>query len=296
MNQQNNYKPLLLQSFTNYLTWRKATIKRFQGLRFVFTIQMDKECYKMFQIVFGQKDGAVYVNLPYFQETSGIVAAATLPPFVRSANLELANYGKVTSHLIKYAHHPDGEAHFSQDGKVLTKVRNKTKPLAEVDGHLFSIRAQGLSHFEKAITKNEQPPKLNRTVLNFDMTETKSDSFAFIANWYETRNVLARIPLSHRGGEFGPSGFAETPTGQRMPFFLIGTPQRSPFEKYSLVVSCCVIPPLDKNREAILSFMGGFDPKFKYEDWTQRYSFLTALYPCSNADDLKVKIGSIDLN
>jgi hypothetical protein len=31
--------------------------------------------------------------------------------------MDLADKGKVASHLVKYSHHTDGEAHFSQDAR-----------------------------------------------------------------------------------------------------------------------------------------------------------------------------------
>ena len=60
-------------------------------------------------------DGSIYVFFPGFIHTEGIVCRAVLRGgTVAQTSLDLKDGGKVTSHLVKYAHHSDGEAHFSQ--------------------------------------------------------------------------------------------------------------------------------------------------------------------------------------
>jgi len=48
--------------------------------------------------------------------------------------------GVRTSHLAKYAHHSDGEAHFFEDGKVKTEVRRKSVPLGEQLGTFLPFK------------------------------------------------------------------------------------------------------------------------------------------------------------
>jgi hypothetical protein len=62
--------------------------------------------------------------------------------------LDLTPGGKIASHAVKYAHHPDGEAHFSQDGKVLTAIRRKAVPLDAAAGHLFTVHVVGFAAFK----------------------------------------------------------------------------------------------------------------------------------------------------
>ena len=69
---------------------------------------------KAFQIVFGG-DGSLFITFPYFRHRTGILSVSTtLPRAQRRSQVNLEQGGKVTSHLVKYSHHPDGRAHFSQ--------------------------------------------------------------------------------------------------------------------------------------------------------------------------------------
>lgn len=77
-----------------------------------------------------------------------VLAAATLD--AHGSTLDLRDGGKVTSHLVKYAHHPDGEAHFSQTGKVLTQVRRRAMPLDGIEGHCFHDSGTGARGFRAA--------------------------------------------------------------------------------------------------------------------------------------------------
>ncbi len=71
---------------------------------------------KAFQIGF-DKDGSLFIHFPYFQHRTGILSSSEIPATGgRKADVNLEHGGKVTSHRVKYSHHPDGRAHFSQDG------------------------------------------------------------------------------------------------------------------------------------------------------------------------------------
>lgn len=61
-------------------------------------------------------DGSIYVMFPGFPKQSGLVGQLRIPPGPNPPlTLSLADSGRVTSHLVKYSHHPDGRAHFSQN-------------------------------------------------------------------------------------------------------------------------------------------------------------------------------------
>lgn len=80
-------------------------------------------------------DGSLYVFFPGFVSTEGIVCRALLRGNqAAQTKFDLTENGHVTSHLVKYSHHPDGEVHFSQDGKVKTVIRRKSVPLSEQRG------------------------------------------------------------------------------------------------------------------------------------------------------------------
>jgi hypothetical protein len=149
-----------------------SPVPRFRAERIVCAVTVGGGCYKVAQIVFQKRDGSVFVTFPYYEHSNGLVSYAKLA--AHSSQLDLKPGGKVTSHLVKYAHHPDGEAPFSQCGKVLTQVRKTAVRLDEAGGHLFTVHIVGWSEF-KATSELEMArgPTARRTLLNFDFgTET----------------------------------------------------------------------------------------------------------------------------
>ncbi|NMB74335.1 MAG: hypothetical protein GYA21_04310 [Myxococcales bacterium] len=63
---------------------------------------------------------------------------------------------RTTVNKVKYSHHPDGRAHFSQHGKVKTSIINPDSMRLDdpSGGHLFTLRVQGLFDFEPVSEKD----------------------------------------------------------------------------------------------------------------------------------------------
>src|SRR5712691_4530164 len=91
--------------------------------RFVISIECGERRHKVFQCQFAKRDGSVFISFPYFRHSEGLVSLASWPAGEVSSVVSLELGGRVSSHLVKYSHHPDGRAHFSQDGKVLTVIK-----------------------------------------------------------------------------------------------------------------------------------------------------------------------------
>jgi len=285
------HQPILSMRLVNYLSWEKAEIKRFQAERFVFTVQVENQRYKIFQVFFGKSDGSLYVTFPYFDIDEGIVSIGTIPAMLKTAEINLELQGKVTSKKVKYAHHPDGEVHFSQTGQVSTSIRRKSLPLETAEGHLFSLQVQGLSHFEADPTQQDHLPKMKRTVLDFNFGNKKPEAIKIVARWYKAASLISRSS----GHFFGPKVQGQTPDGRITSAFLIGTPKGWPMEHYALLVSCEAIDKLTKENEAALVFTGGFDTSSKFGDIAQAASFLCVMYPTTNYEELSQRIGTIDI-
>jgi hypothetical protein len=112
--------------------------------RVVCIIRVGELRVKAFQVFFG-KDGSLFVTFPYFRHRVGLLCSAFLPAAgTREVQVDLANGGKVASHLVKYSHHPDGRAHFSQTGKIITAIERQSIALDTQHGHMFSLMIQGL--------------------------------------------------------------------------------------------------------------------------------------------------------
>lgn len=76
-------------------------------------------------------DGSLFVMSPSFENHNGLVGEAVLCAGKDKTNLHLPQFAKLTSHNVKYTHHPDGRAHFSQDGQVLTRIKRQSVPLSQ---------------------------------------------------------------------------------------------------------------------------------------------------------------------
>jgi hypothetical protein len=100
-------------------------IRFFAAERAVFVVGAYDSNHQICQIFFGKKDGSIFISsvLRIWSELSQAHRLAlALTPFLNEG-------GKVTSHLVKFSHHPDGRVHFSQTGKVRTEIIRTSFPL-----------------------------------------------------------------------------------------------------------------------------------------------------------------------
>lgn len=285
-----DFKPILhriLQSTSN-LDIRE--VRRFQAERFVFTIQVNKVRHKVFQVIF-ETDGSLYVTFPYFDINEGIVSTGTLSIFSNITKVNLEHKGKVTSRRIKYSHHPSGQVHISQAGKekVKTEIKKSAMPLNSSEGHLFTVNIQGFSHFEIDQTDKDHLPSKKRTVLNFSFDESPIVAAKFVCRWYKENSLLNRS----RNKYVGPTSTGISPQGNKMPTFFIGPLQGRLLSDHVLTVNCEGINPLDKDKDAILNFIGGFEAMPKRI--AELPTFLCINYPIPNYEKLAKQIGTIDL-
>jgi hypothetical protein len=146
-------------------------VTAFRSEHVVVTVKADGHRHKIFQIFFGA-DGSLYVTFPYFTHTNGILAVVTITgPPGSSSTVDLADTGKVASHLDKYSHHPNGRAHFSQDGKVRTEIKRQAVALNSQRGHIYTLLVQNLRSFPAVNSGKEISTSPRRTTLTFDVLE-----------------------------------------------------------------------------------------------------------------------------
>ena len=101
---------------------------------------------KICAVSFG-KDNSVYLHLPYFQEEKGIILRCVGRLIDDQVRVERVELPHTTSSRLKFSYHPDGRAHFSQDGKVKTVVVMSLPSLVVHDGVLFQVQAYGFGHY-----------------------------------------------------------------------------------------------------------------------------------------------------
>lgn len=261
-------------------------VKAFRSRQVVITIRADEHQHKIFQILFS-KDGSLYVTFPYFTHNNGILATVkvTSAPGC-TTNIDLAETGKVASHLVKYSHHPDGRAHFSQDGKVRTEIKKKSVALEDQQGHIFTVLLQGLRAFEQVRAKAGNGTS-QRTTLTFDVADRFPKAFRIVGRWYwlEDLQVRPRPPI------IGPVVSSVDPDGNRRNAFIVANPKEN--TRHVLLLTCTVEKALSATTQ-VLMFYGGFDPQHVIFNARKAASFLAFLYPAEDFEALKKRIGSID--
>jgi hypothetical protein len=261
-------------------------VKGFHAQQIVLTVNADQHRHKILQILFG-KDGSLYVTFPYFAHTNGILAevAVTGPPGSTS-QIDLANTGKVASHLVKYSHHPDGEAHFSQDGKVRTVVRRQSVPLYEQRGHIFTVLIQGLRAFEAVGASKENMISAKRTTLTFQIADRFPKAIRIIGRWY----WIEDLTFDPRPETVGPLVQAIESDGSAHNAFIVANPKDP---KHVLLLTCIPQDPISSRHDAMM-FVGGFDPPSKIVKSKKPTRFLACLYPADDFEELKKRLGTID--
>jgi hypothetical protein len=171
-----------------------TTINCWRSKQTVLQVKVKTDVRNLLLLSFSKKDGSIFVSFPYFAHTSGVLSVVTLEKGDHTdvqVNLGQSGRGKCTSHLVKYAHHPDGEAHFSQAGKVFTHVRRRSVPLKSVRGHIFTAYAQGLHGFSAANrSKDLADPSHSRVNLTFDLGDQVPGRLIRISGNFRTRVCL----------------------------------------------------------------------------------------------------------
>jgi hypothetical protein len=267
----------------------------FRSEKYVVAVGTGHRRYKALQIIFGKRDGSMFVSFPYFKYARGLVSVVTSPRRKRRAELSLEPGGKVTSHRVKYSHHPDGNALFSQAGRVLSVVRKQSVPLANAEGHIFTVQIQQAEAFESA---NEEKDRgrysTARTVLTFNFSKSIPEAIKIVGRWYSLAKLGNRIDGTEKTRIFGPRAVCETPQGKRYLGFLLSPPQSFPTGEFVLILTCEKIDRFGEEKQPTLLFFGGLDEPNIINDLSKDTSFLVLSYPASNYEDLLQKTGSMD--
>jgi hypothetical protein len=247
--------------------------------------------HQVCQITFGKKDGSIYVQCPYFKHKAGIVAALEIPTEVRGAvTYNMQEAGKVTSHLVKYAHHPDGSVHFSQDGKVRTEIRGMSFSLREAIGPVFEIHGFYLGGFETITWA-----KPGRAYLPFVFYNGLPTTIQVSAQWRRRSDIIENI--QPRGGTTGPLAEIQSRrTRMRGVAYFLGPPVDFPIQSHVLMIECGNPEmPSTIDRDTLI-MMGGWNVEETtlHDPGKPATSFLMAMYPVQSPEKLVYTIGTID--
>lgn len=156
---------------------------------------------KLFKVQFERHDHGLgfFVHLPYFGHTRGLLGPVTIGA---GAGEQTVNYGDdsaTTTERVKYVHHPDGRAQFSQDGRIVTEVVTQSMPLNEHESHLFTVNFWGVEDFAQARAGDFRPPTTDNAPIYFEPKEP-----ALPAREQVGRIVASRYTVPYQGLQVDP--------------------------------------------------------------------------------------------
>lgn len=247
---------------------------------------------KIFRIHFHQNnkgEESIIVSLPYFEKTKGLLSRMTYPANSRLVDkLSMKIGGKTTSNTVKFSQWIDGNSHFSEDGKILTTIKNFSNPLSTQIGHLFTIQIQGLKGFK--LKTDVKKKTIKEVDLDFTLLH-EVKSIKFTGWWYD-----ASVTHDNSGKHFGNPYAFKKDDGTFERAFALQAPQGYKISDKILFISVSPMPLLSKERGSRLLFIGGFDQREVFNDITKDFHFLAASYPVRDFKKLLKEIGSIDLD
>jgi hypothetical protein len=99
-------------------------LKAYIAERYVIAVRTPSGSRKLLQIVPSKSDGSLYITFPYHRHGGGQmgevqVAANKIYP----SDLTVGDGFSVSTHYVKYSHHPSDLSQFSLSGKVRSSVR-----------------------------------------------------------------------------------------------------------------------------------------------------------------------------
>lgn len=261
-------------------------ISVFRNEKFIIAAETPSGKFKLFQILCG-RDGTIFVPFPYYEHSSAQLSEETMEAG-RKFPSDLSVSGPLTLHRVKYTHHVDGEAHFSQDGKILTKIRRRANALPSHGGHIFTVQLQGLADFQRL--KDSDLAKKDRVVVCMRL-ESEPTSLKLVAHLYPASALSQRMSSPV---DCGP--WIRVVRDQRMfaaAILAVGD-SANPIGRL-LTLSFEEVPTVFSNQPSGLSFIGGFDAPETAFDHTKDTSFLVLISPAANLPEATQRFGTVDL-
>jgi hypothetical protein len=257
--------------------------------KYVVSVRTKRDSRKIFQVISAKNDGSVYITFPYYRADGGQMGEVCLDANrTYPSDLIVGDDFSVSTHFVKYSHHPSGLAQFSLTGKVRSTVRRPAAPLGAVNGHFFTLMVKGLSHFEIR-TEEEKQFSRKRGLVEFGLDCDLNQSLKFMGYYYSERELAARAVY----GDKTPWIAAVTPDGRKIMSIGLATNYTHQGERTYLMLTGERVPSVTESQDVFLSFMGGFDPPEIAFDPGRATSFLMFIYP---AEVQQSTLQNIDLS
>ena len=235
-------------------------------------IRWRNDCRDLFQLQF--HGPRIFIHFPYQPDAPGFLNRVEVPPG-RTHNI-VTDTTDGTTRRIKYSHPIDGQAHFSQDGQIVTTIRNQAQPLDQSIGHLFSVDVAGISLFRKC--GNKVPPGTASAQFAFN-SEHPPDPLHCAGFWF-------KLEEGNPEGMTNPV-MVDLASGQQQGV-AIAPPRNSPLHGWVLVIFPRNGPEglAAEPGEFRLTFVGGF--AVDLQDTNVSSSFLAMQYPAGDISALRL--------
>jgi hypothetical protein len=240
-----------------------------------------------------------FLHLPYFAYDKGLLGKYQLAgQGGTKGQIRLEEKGTTTRQRVKYAHHGDGEAHFSQTGKVFTRVRVRTRPLADYEGHLFTLTFSNLAALasEGASTKQKQGRVSAQVDWARDSVPQNQIGGEVVAFWTQLDRFGMRPDSAFPAGYSGPVRWAWE--GQEYRGVVLRPPAKLRSATHGMAIGFrphYAEKPADRS---LMLFVGGFNDVGEATDPSAVLNFLALLHADRDTDfdEVERRLGSIDLD
>lgn len=200
--------------------------------RHVVTVRSDAAGHRKIFAVSIDQDDSIYVHLPYFKETDGLLIRAVGRRVEGRTFVERTELPHTTSKRVKFSYHPDGRAHFSQDRQVKTVVIGNLPPLVVHEGILFQVQAYGLDSFETVQARDLKPSQKKVLVdctPNSQFRGVTITGYIVKTSWCAVEStgeplLLARSPRALMGIALGYKELHAPPSYQGAHLLFLGGP------------------------------------------------------------------------
>lgn len=258
--------------------------------KFIISASCNNNRFQLFQLCFQKSDGSIFIHFPYQPDDSTFLCKVTLKANIAyPKDINFKNNGRVTKHKVKFSHHPDGRAHFSQDSKINTEIKNVAAPLTTHNGHIFTIHVGGINKF-KQIPMNLENNNNKKTFYDIAVSEIRN--LKFIAYWYN--DTYLKKYMKEYNNEGGPRMIFTRKNNTGLSGVMLEDAYITGNDNYYLFLGCEFDQYLSNSVPSIL-FLGGFEDTFISMNHQHDTSFLSLVYP-TNDDYIKLvnEIGTVD--
>lgn len=268
--------------------------------KYLILLEGSFETKKLCAVEFVRKQGVLeyMVYLPYFHSTLGILVATRHEGEVGSSydvDMEEAG-GKTVSHLVKYSHHADGRAHFSQDTKILTSVVSHTAPLSSYQGHCFTLQFWGANGFKSATPSDSIPSNKQRPAILTAPGGTNDEctSGRIVCRVWQGSSLSSAAALTSQGWA---RPVRWTINDRYLGQGVILLPRDRRPQDFFLSVDFKPLESDTRPTKPSMVFLGGFRDENRLSDVRTSPDYIAAFY--TNRDqgwpELVKKLGSLDL-